>query len=371
MGQPHSLVGVENVNKKLFNTLLFNNIRTKPTIYAFIIIGIIISNTLFMVFGDLYFHNRSELVEQQFITNRITFVFNSKPDYLSLDSEINKSDIDDIIYSCLRQNENGMTRVVAYSSGDNLYKSRFMSGGIDEEINTGTFVCSLEYVMMLENEQGIKLKTGTKINVDDIVLECVGIYLSDDFDILINKNDLFKIEDAVKFTYSYVLNEKTNITVIESLNQYIKDKFNPVFITYPEETRTFTMWGLLSELGPNLLLVLIAMINVLFIYSFLVRKRFYAYSILKLCGLTAKKTTMFLLCESEILFLISFVLSMPIYLLLSPLISGYDIVYSTLFYQFVYSFVILQIFNIIIFYLSTIKISKKNPIELLRESVVE
>lgn len=357
---------------KLFKTLFINNIRSKPVIYLLILIGMLISNTLLLIFGDLYFRSSSELLDQEFITNRVSFVFYSKPDFAALSSKVKgMSSVYNTIYSCQRQNENGITKISAYHNGENLLKSRFLSGGIDENVDEGNFICSSEYAMKIENEKQTIIKVGTKINIDNKELICSGIYLTNDFDILISANDMCKIEKALQYSFTYVFSNNASIRELNQLNADIQDEFKPAFSSYPQSTHSFTLWGLLAELGPNVLLVLIAVVNYMFIYVFLIKKRFYSYSILKFCGLSAAKTRLILFLESECLFIISYLISIPVYLLISPLISGSSIIYSVLSYQLVFSFLIMQVFNLIVSLLVTANVVRKNPIELLRESVVE
>lgn len=357
---------------RLFRILLINNIRSKPVIYLLILIGMLISSTLLLIFGDLYFRSSSALLDQEFVTNRVTYVFYSKPDYQALASKVqNVQYINNAIYSCQRQSEDGITRISAYQNGGNLLKSRFLSGGIDKNVDEKNFICSSEYAQKMKNEKQIIIKVGTKISIDDQELVCSGIYLTNDFDILVSTNSMFKIEKALQYSFSYVFNNSISIRELDQISSDIQEEFNPVFTSYPQATHNFTLWGLLSELGPNLLLVLIAVVNYLFIYVFLIKKRFYSYSILKFCGLSASKTRLILLLESECLFIVSYFISIPVYLMISPLISGYSIVYPILSYQLLFSFFIMQVFNIIISLIATANIVSKNSIELLREGVVE
>lgn len=360
------------MNKRLFIILLNSSVRARLTIYLLMVIGMIISNILLMVFGDLYFQSNSKLKEQEFSTNRTSFLFYTKPDFVALSDKIeNEIGINNMIFSCKCQSDIGITRIVAYNNLSIFKKSRITSGTIDKEIKRGSFICASEYALRMAEEHNIKIKVGTKISIGKAEFICSGIYLTNDFDILISKEDFAFVDKAAEYSFTYIFNDKVSIKRLNSINKYIDENYNPISIAYPKQTRNFTIWGLLSDLGYNLFLVLIAMINFIFIYVFLIKKRCYAYSILKLCGLTAGKTKCLLLFESEIIFLLSFVISIPLYCFFSPLISGFIFLYSHFIYQLVYSFFILQIFNILIFTIATGRMARKNPIELLRESVVE
>lgn len=218
------------MNKTMFQTLLKSNIRAKFAIYVFIIVGMIISNTLFMVFGDLYFHSSSELSEQEFITNRTSFVFYSKPDFTKLSTEVeNEIGISNIIYSCQRQNDTGITKISAYNSNNPLIKSRLTSGTIENEIKDGTFICGSEYALRMAEENNIKIKVGTKITIAEKEYVCYGIYLTNDFDLLVSKQDINSIDKAVQYSFTYIFNNKTSIKKLEPINKSIKEKIHTCF----------------------------------------------------------------------------------------------------------------------------------------------
>ena len=75
--------------------------------------------------------------------------------------------------SCQRQTDNDNITISAYKKS-NLHKSRFISGGIDTDVNDGTFICGSEYAYRVESEKNIKIKVGSKINIDDMEMICSG-----------------------------------------------------------------------------------------------------------------------------------------------------------------------------------------------------
>lgn len=111
-----------------------------------------------------------------------------------------------------------MLTISAYKKS-NLHKSRFISGGIDTDVNDGTFICGSEYAYRVESEKNIKIKVGSKINIDDMEMICSGIYLTSDFDILISESDINKIEKATQYSFAYVFNNKKSISDLESLKR--------------------------------------------------------------------------------------------------------------------------------------------------------
>jgi len=346
------------------------NLKTDFILYIFVMIGMIICVTMFFVFGRFYFTESSELRDKSFYQNRVSFLFNDSTKFKELSDDLLKSNlISDIIMSCIRQSDFGANEV-AYFQGSYKYPTDRVAAG-NTNAKSGCFIMSERFRQRVFQETKNNILLGSKVNVGNSVVECDGIVLTNDFDLLVDKQTFFNINSAQQYKLTYVFKDYTKITEIDALNESVFEKYAPNSIIRPEKTSKFTLWGLLFALGPNLLIIVISMVNHFFIYSFLLKRRLYTYSILKLCGLSNIYTATFLFSEMLIMFTISFIMSIPIYIYSSIFITNKAMSMIELITQFGYAYPILLIINTLLFIIVAHGIISKNCIRLYRESVVQ
>lgn len=346
------------------------NLRADFILYIFVMVGMIICVTMFFVFGRFYFSESKELHDKSFYQNRVSFLFTDSAKFKELSDDLLKSDlVSDIMMSCTRQSDFGENEI-AYFQGSYRYPTDRVAAG-NSNAKNGYFIMSERFRQRVFQKTKKNILLGSKINVGNNVVECGGIVLTNDFDLLVDKQIFFDIDSARQYKLTYVFEGGTSIAKVDELNASVSKKYTPIAIIRPEKTSKFTLWGLLFALGPNFLIIVVSMINHFFIYSFLLRRRLYTYSIFKLCGLSNIYTAAFLFSEILILFTISFIASIPIYLFSSALITDKAINISDLITQFSYAYPILLVINTLLFIIVAHGVISKNCIELYRESVVQ
>lgn len=119
-----------------------------------------------------------------------------------------------------------------------------------------------------------------------------------------------------------------------------------------------------TESQSEFLGLVIASLNALFLYAYLLKKRIPIYTILKLQGLTNVRLRGMLLMEFLVIYLVACLLSGAVYVGFATM-TGRQMVYTKSVY--LYSIVSMFVINVILFLIITWKLAKKQPFELYQK----
>lgn len=140
-------------------------------------------------------------------------------------------------------------------------------------------------------------------------------------------------------------------------------------MTLPAKTVGASFTEFLYEMSGMLVLLVIAIINDMFLYRFLLTKRYYTYGIYKLYGMD-NGLTMLGLCVEMLLFLaFSYAFSVVLYWGGQLLLGRGGTVIQHL-PEMAFAFIVVAVLNLFFFGITAAKLVRNSPAGLIRESVV-
>lgn len=92
---------------------------------------------------------------------------------------------------------------------------------------------------------------------------------------------------------------------VEKTEEYIEAAFNKPIITTPQTRNLITETSFDTSILISVILAILSLINITFIYSYLLNQRKNSIAILKICGLCSKKSHAVCICEISIYIIIS------------------------------------------------------------------
>lgn len=347
--------------------------RTEKTLSLFVLLGMVVCDTIFLVFGNVFWSDAKSNEYEIYKNNVVTLDIAAK----DIDGFLEKTGSRDYItirfFRYMEPDaENLPVTISAYSpsfdpAGQRIRLGRGLTGDSMECV-----VNSHYRELELSGLSGSMI--GTKLRFLGADWVCTGIIapsLADNFDILINMED-FKAhindqEDQITAGFRY--ENGTSLVEIQDFANFLKQEFHADFVSVPSRTAGAGFGEFLSDMSGMLLLLVIAVINYMSLYRFLLEKRMYVYGIFKLQGMDNRLTLAGLCAEMLIFLIAAFAFSLLLYLSGTALFGQLGTVMQHA-PEFWFSFVIISVINLFFFGLAAVKLVRSSPMELIRESVV-
>lgn len=353
----------------IFKNMIFF-LKSEKMLSFLVLFGMVVCDTIFLVFGNVFWSDVKSNEYEVYRNNVVTFQFN----VLDFDKFLEMTEGKDYITSTFFNHtefdeENLPITISAYSpsfdaAGQRIRLGHGLTGARTE------CVVSDQY-MQRKNSTLLGSAIGKELYFFEIDWTCVGIIvpsMADNFDILINITD-FKVHVENQITAGFRYEKGTSLMEIRQFANRLKEEFHADFAAVPSKTVGIGFGEFLSDMSGMLVLLVIAIINYMFLYRFLLQKRMYVYGIFKLQGMS-NCLTLVGLCVEMLFFLITaFSFSLLIYFGGITLFGQMSIVMQHV-PEFYFSFLIIGAINLIFFGLAAAKLICSSPVELIRESVV-
>ena len=357
-----------------------------------IISGIIISSCAVIKFTDnitnfkhYYDDVKGTREERIFHENRIHFSFKDSDNLDEIVAQLkNKEGIQNVILKGSVEIIPGHDFAVAsYSSIPILTEYDNSIGTTPEQVKDGTIVLSYGSLCSLEGRAAPDPEDGVVITYGEIAEKTpyTVFYSCDQTFPMAGKSyqivaENFHFDENLLSLHDFLeLDQKGKLSGIELVYIY-DDGFSdrqmaqaeelirsskPWETTYKEHPDNTLSVSDYLDLMSNLIIgVILAVLNALFIYQSVLKRRIPSYSVLKLLGLKNLQLQAMILFEMMTLFALSFIISVIIFLLYCT-IAG-ELIYN-LRYSVGYSFSLLLIIYVLLSLTMTIKLIQKQPFE--------
>ncbi len=353
---------------------VFKNIvyffKSEKMLSFLIMLGMVVCDTIFFVFGNVFWSDAKSNEYEIYKNNVVTFQFN----VLDLDKFLEVTEGKDYITSTFFshtefEEENLPITIAAYSPSFDAAGQRIRLGHGLTGTNTECVVS--DQYLQRENSTLPGSKIGREFHFLEIDWTCIGIIapsMADNFDILVNLTD-FKAYVENQITAGFRFEKGTSLMEVHQFANRLKEEFHADFVAVPSRTAGVGFWEFLSDMSGMLVLLMIAIINYMFLYRFLLEKRMYVYGIFKLQGMDIGLTLAGLCVEMLIFLIVAFSASLFLYFGGTVLFGQMSTVMQHM-PEFCFSFLIIGALNLIFLGLAAAKLIRSSPVELIRESVV-
>lgn len=380
----------------VFKNILFF-FRSEKILSLFILSGMIVCDTIFLVFGNILWSDAKSNEYEIYKNNVVTLEIDAS----GIDRFLELTEGRDYITSAFFRyaeydEENHPITISAYSPSFDPEGKRIRLGhgltGDSGECMVSDGYLQRKSATLQGNAAGQALHSSTQAGAagqaphsalpGDIIgaslrflgadWVCTGIIapsMADDFDILIDmaalKTHIGNQEKQVTSGFRY--ENGVSLVEIRKFANQLKEEFHADFAAVPSRTAGVGFGEFLSDISEMLVLLVIAVINYMFLYRFLLEKRMYAYGIFKLHGMDDRLTLAGLCAEMLIFLTASFAFSLLLYLGGTALFGRLGMVMEHV-PEFYFSFVIVSVINLLFFGLAAVKVIRSSPVELIRES---
>lgn len=348
-------------------------IKSEKILSVLILLGMVVCDTIFLVFGNVFWSDAKSNEYEIYKNNVVTLGI----DALDIDRFLETTESQDYVTTVFfRYTESDAENLPVTISA---YHPSFDPDGQRIRLGHGLTGNSTECVV---SDQYLRRDSsalsgsviGREFRFLDTDWTCAGIIapsMADDFDILINMADLkahIKNQEN-QITAGFRYEKGTSLVEIRQFADRLKEEFHADFAAVPSRTAGVGFGEFLSDMSGMLLLLVIAVINYMFLYRFLLQKRMYVYGIFKLHGMDNCLTLAGLCAEMLIFLAAAFSFSLLLYLGGTALFGQLGTVMQHA-PEFWFSFVIISVINLFFFGLAAVKLIRSSPVELIRESVV-
>jgi len=352
--------------------------QSEKVLSVFILLGMVVCDAIFLVFGNVYWSDAKNNAYEIEKNNVVIFQFDALDfDALDMDKFLEMTECREYVTSTFFRfteldAENHPVTISAYNppfdaAGQRIKLGHGLAG------NDGECVVSSQYLQ----REGFALPgsvIGRVFHFLDIDWICTGIIspsMADDFDLLINMAD-FKAriknrENQIIAGFRY--KQGASLVEVHQFADDLKEEFHADFAAVPSRTVGVGFGEFLSDMSEMLVLLVIAIVNYMFLYRFLLEKRMYAYGIYKLYGMDNCLTLVGLFVEMLIFLVVTFGFSLLLYFCGIALFGQIGMVMQHA-QEFWFSFVMISVINLFFFGLAAVKAIRSSPAELIRESVV-
>lgn len=345
--------------------------QSEKLLTLLILLGMIVCDVIFLVFGNTLWSDVESNAYEIYENNVVTFQF----DTLDIDAFLARTGGREEITSVFFEHRtsgagNAFLTVAAYEpvldiSRSTMEKGQNLSGKPLEVVVNDAYTRD-RYLSDLP-----LIKKGDVFRFLDDDWVCSGIIwvsAAEHFDMLINMAD-FKshVQGAVTANFRY--ENGTSLVELREFADSLKEEFHASAVTLPAKTVGASFTEFLYEMSGMLVLLVIAIINDMFLYRFLLTKRYYTYGIYKLYGMD-NGLTMLGLCVEMLLFLaFSYAFSVVLYWGGQLLLGRGGTVIQHL-PEMAFAFIVVAVLNLFFFGITAAKLVRNSPAGLIRESVV-
>lgn len=347
--------------------------KSEKMLSFLILLGMVVCDTIFLIFGNVFWSDAKSNEYEIYKNNVVTFRF----DGLDIDGFLEMTESRDYItstfFGCTETDgENMPVTVSAYSPAFDSDGRRIRLGhGLTGA--GGECVVSERYLQR-ESSALPRSAIGRELHFLGTDWVCAGIIApstADDFDILINMADFkshIKNRES-RITAGFRYENGASLVEVRQFAQYLETEFHAESAAVPSKTVGAGFGEFLSDMSGMLILLVIAIVNYMSLYRFLLEKRMYAYGIFKLQGMDNGLTLAGLCVEMLIFLTVGFAISLLLYLGGTALFgqAGTVVRHAP---ELWFSFVIISVINLFFFGLAAVKLTRSSPVELIRESVV-
>ncbi len=357
-----------------------------------VMLGIIISSCAVIKFTDnitnfqhYYYDTKGTREERVFYENRVHFSFTNSE---KLDQVIKKlKEQKGICNVILKGNVEIIPghdfAVASYSSIPMLTEHDNSIGTTPAQVEDGTIVlsygtlCSLEGSRTPDPGDGIIVTYGEEPPKSSytVFYSCNELFpmagssyriVAENFNFeenLLSQNDFMELDRAGRLSdveLIYIYNDDFSSTQMAQAEELIRS-VKPYESTYREQPdNTLSVSDYLDFMSNLILGVILAVLNALFIYQSVLKRRIPSYAVLKLLGLKNFQLRAVILLEMLLLFSCSFIVSIVLFLLYCS--ASEQLIYN-LRYSIGYSFGLLLLIYVLLSLIMTIRLVKKQPFE--------
>lgn len=301
-----------------FIILIFKNLKAffkfnKKMTYV-VILSMVLCNLVVLYFSNMYFIDVEKSSKKETEENQVHIMF----DYDALSQTNVKSTleqcdfVDSFEVSSQIKTDRINFQLVAYSDDRSFEQRQILAGIPFDCLQTERFWCSEKFNHNFNVAYNTMITLDKKINFNDKSLTCAGIIATNDFDILTSINDFDEMDiDNMKLVYRF--DRDTSQIEIDEFNNFIIEEYSPIGIIRPERSYNYSFFSFLEDMSAIVLFLAIAVLNYLFIFSYMLSKRKKTFAIEKMLGLTSVKIFLISLIEYVIFILIASLISSVLY----------------------------------------------------------
>lgn len=350
---------------KLFFKAFLSFVKQGKSLTLLIIVGMVVCNISVLYFTNAYFSDLDEADKKEKAQNQVGFTidkefFNAE----NIDEMLKNNDfVQNWFYHAIITPDYMSINIISYGKNNDLNKKQFLVGQNITNAETDKFVCSEKFNQAFFAKYGVMITVGYQLELNDTLLECSGIVASNDFDLLISTITFQKI-DVSEMNIGYYFNSDASQVEIEKLNSAIIEEFHPTNVLRKERVYQYSFNDFLKNISNILVFLIIAVLNYMFIYAYIVNSRNKIYSILKIEGLTTPHLALFSLLELFALHNFAVVCAVLLYY---PFVSQKIDIYTAL-VQSGYTWIVMAAINIALFLVISLPELVKQPIVLYREA---
>lgn len=348
-------------------------LKSEKILSVLILLGMAVCDTIFLVFGNVFWSDAKSNEYEIYKNNVVTLGI----DALDIDRFLETTGSRDYVTSVFfryteSDAENRSVTISAYHPSFDPDGQRIRLG---HGLTGDSMECLVSDRYLRRDSSTLSgSKIGKEFHFLDTDWTCAGITapsMADDFDILINMADFkaFIKNRENQITAGFRYENGTSLVEIHQFANRLKEEFHADFAAVPSGTAGVGFGEFFSDMSGMLLLLVIAVINYMFLYRFLLEKRMYVYGIFKLHGMDNRLTLIGLCVEMLIFLAAAFSFSLLLYFGGTALSGRMDTVMQHA-PEFWFSFVIISVINLFFFGLAAVKLIRSSPVELIRESVV-
>lgn len=369
--------------------------QSEKILSVLILLGMMVCDMIFLIFGNIYWSDAKTNEYEIYKNNVVTLRFNSS----DIDRFLNMTgDRNYITYTFFKYTEHeGTDQAVIISA----YRPSYDPKGQRIRLGHGLTGTGMECMMSDDRYRTLEIsgspwnkdfpwnnglpenngfsgnnekgeETGGKFHFLGADWTCTGVIappgMADNFDFLINLSDFQTYVQGV-ITAGFRYENGTSLVEIQKFANEMKQELLADSVTVPSKTAGIGFKEFLSDMSGMLTLLVIAIINYMFLYRFLLEKRMYTYGIYKLHGMDNRLTLTGLCAEMLIFLIAAFAFSLLLYFGGIALLGQMGTVLQHV-REFWFSFIIISVINLFFFGLTTVKLIRSSPVELIRESVV-
>lgn len=355
-------------------TFIFKNMtyffKSEKILSVLILLGMIVCDTIFLIFGNIFWSDAKNNEYEIYKNNVVVLEINAS----DIESFLRTTGSRDYVTSAFFRYtefdaENMPITISAYSPSFDPDGQRIRLGhgltGAGMECMINNHYKSPEVIGPSGSIIGKELRF---LDADWVCTGIIAPSMADNFDILINMAD-FKAHVKNQVIAGFRYKNGTSLVEIQTFANFLSKEFHAKFVTVPSRTAGTGFGEFLSDMSEMLVLMVIAVINYMFLYRFLLEKRMYAYGIFKLHGMCNCLLLVGLCAEMLIFLTAAFSVSLLFYFGGTALFGQIDTVTQHV-PEFWFSFAIIGVINLFFFGLAAVKLIRSSPVELIRESVV-